>query len=90
MMDSNSDLLRTGAGNLARLRLTVCDLLHYQKRSMTGGGTDAKYRGAPAMSADWGEADLCERSDWAVNRREFITLLGSGGLQRARSSRRRR
>src|SRR5262245_4572423 len=21
-------------------------------------GTDAKYRGAPAMSADWGEADL--------------------------------
>ena len=53
---------------------------------MTGGGTDAKYRGAPAMSADWGEADFCERSDWAVNRREFITLLGSGGLQRARSS----
>jgi hypothetical protein len=26
MMDSNSDLLRAGAGNLARLDLTVCDL----------------------------------------------------------------
>jgi hypothetical protein len=28
MMDSNSDLLRAGADNVARLGLTVCDLLH--------------------------------------------------------------
>jgi hypothetical protein len=28
MMDSNSDLLRTGACNLTRLGLTVCDVLH--------------------------------------------------------------
>jgi hypothetical protein len=39
MKDSNSDPLRAGAGNLARLGLTVCDFLTYQKRFMTGGGT---------------------------------------------------
>jgi len=31
MMDSNWDLLRAGAGNLARLGLTVCDLLHLRE-----------------------------------------------------------
>ena len=31
MMDSNSDLLRAGADNLARPGLTVCDLVHLRE-----------------------------------------------------------
>ena len=51
MMDSNSDLLRAGAGNLARLGLTVRDPLHLpEKWSMTGGGTNAT-RGHVLFSA---------------------------------------
>src|SRR5262249_42544937 len=45
MMDPNWDLLRAGAGNLARLGLTVCD------RSMTGGGTKRTYPSRRSMSA---------------------------------------
>ena len=58
---ANSDLLRTGAGNLARLGLTVCDLT-YEKRSMTGGGTHATCRDEALRSVFGGNPDIDQTS----------------------------
>src|SRR5262249_48379885 len=47
MMHSNWDLLRVGAGNLARLGLTVCDLLHLREAVHDWWWHNADFRKGP-------------------------------------------
>jgi hypothetical protein len=61
MIDSNWDLLRASAGNLARLGLTAT-LFAYEKRSMTGGGTSRQFEATQHIDCFQGQVNI----DWAA------------------------